>query len=61
MVNLPVQVNGKKRAEILVAKDADESDRARRGAGARRRATRAGGQGGEEFILVPNRIVNIVA
>ena len=61
MVNLPVQVNGKKRAEILVAKDADEAT-ARAEALAQEGVQRAlEGRAVKKFILVPNRIVNIVA
>ena len=61
MVNLPVQVNGKKRAEILVAKDADEAT-ARAEALAQDGVQRAlEGRAVKKFILVPNRIVNIVA
>jgi leucyl-tRNA synthetase len=60
MVNLPVQVNGKKRAEILVAKDADEAT-ARAEALAQEGVQRAlEGRAVKKFILVPNRIVNIV-
>ncbi|HEY8136823.1 MAG TPA: class I tRNA ligase family protein, partial [Methylocystis sp.] len=61
MVNLPVQVNGKKRAEILIAKDADEAT-ARAEALAQEGVQRAlEGRAVKKFILVPNRIVNIVA
>ena len=61
MVSLPVQVNGKKRAEILVAKDADEAT-ARAEALAQEGVQRAlEGRAVKKFILVPNRIVNIVA
>jgi leucyl-tRNA synthetase len=60
MVNLPVQVNGKKRAEILVAKDVDEAT-ARAEALAQDGVQRAlEGRAVKKFILVPNRIVNIV-
>ena len=60
MVNLPVQVNGKKRAEILVAKDVDEAT-ARAEALAQEGVQRAlEGRAVKKFILVPGRIVNIV-
>jgi len=60
LVSLPVQVNGKKRAEILVARDAKE-EAVRAEALAQEGVIRAlEGRPVKKFILVPNRIVNVV-
>ena len=60
MISLPVQVNGKKRAEILVAHDADE-ETIRKEALAQDGVQRAmEGKPLRKFILVPKRIVNVV-
>jgi leucyl-tRNA synthetase len=60
MICLPVQVNGKKRAEILVAHDADE-ETIRKEALAQDGVLRAmEGKPLKKFILVPKRIVNVV-
>ena len=60
MISLPVQVNGKKRAEILVAHDADEAT-IREEALAQEAVLRAmEGKPLKKFILVPKRIVNVV-
>ncbi|MBL1258105.1 leucine--tRNA ligase [Methylocystis sp. Sn-Cys] len=60
MISLPVQVNGKKRAEILVAHDADE-ETIRQEALAQEGVIRAiEGKPLKKFILVPKRIVNVV-
>ncbi|KAF2992596.1 leucine--tRNA ligase [Methylocystis sp. MJC1] len=60
MISLPVQVNGKKRAEILVAHDADEES-IRKEALAQEGVIRAiEGKPLKKFILVPKRIVNVV-
>jgi leucyl-tRNA synthetase len=60
MISLPVQVNGKKRAEILVAHDADE-ETIRKEALAQDGVIRAlEGKPLKKFILVPKRIVNVV-
>jgi leucyl-tRNA synthetase len=57
---LPVQVNGKKRAEIVVAHDAPESV-IREEALKQEAVTRAmDGKPLKKFILVPKRIVNVV-
>jgi len=57
---LPVQVNGKKRAEIFVAPDADEAA-VRAEALAQEAVVRAlEGKPVKKFILVPKRIVNVV-
>jgi leucyl-tRNA synthetase len=60
MISLPVQVNGKKRAEILVAHDADE-ETIRKEALSQDGVIRAmEGKALKKFILVPKRIVNVV-
>ncbi len=60
MISLPVQVNGRKRAEILVAHDADE-ETIRKEALAQDGVLRAmEGKPLKKFILVPKRIVNVV-
>jgi leucyl-tRNA synthetase len=57
---LPVQVNGKKRAEIEVPHDADE-DTIRKESLAHDAVVRAmDGKPVKKFILVPKRIVNVV-
>ncbi|RTL85357.1 MAG: leucine--tRNA ligase [Hyphomicrobiales bacterium] len=59
-MTLPVQVNGKKRAEIIVAHDADE-ETIRKEALAQDGVIRAmEGKPLRKFILVPKRIVNVV-
>jgi leucyl-tRNA synthetase len=59
-ITLPVQVNGKKRAEIVVAHDADE-ETIRKEALAQDGVIRAmEGKPLRKFILVPKRIVNVV-
>jgi len=60
MISLPVQVNGKRRAEILVARDAGE-EAVRAEALAQEAVQRAlEGRSVKKFILVPGRIVNVV-
>ena len=60
MISLPVQVNGKKRAEILVPHDADE-ETIRKESLAQDAVLRAmEGRPLKKFILVPKRIVNVV-
>jgi len=60
LISLPVQVNGKKRAEILVAHDADEAT-VRKAALEQDGVIRAmEGKPLKKFILVPKRIVNVV-
>ncbi len=59
-ITLPVQVNGKKRAEIVVAHDADE-ETIRKEALAQDGVVRAlEGKPVKKFIYVPKRIVNVV-
>jgi leucyl-tRNA synthetase len=60
-ITLPVQVNGKKRADITVARDADQAsiEAAVLSLDAVRRATE--GRAVRKVIVVPQRIVNVVA
>ena len=60
-VTLPVQVNGKKRADVTVARDAGKSDieAAVLKLEAVRRAL--AGKAPKKVIVVPQRIVNVVA
>ncbi|MFL5199855.1 MAG: leucine--tRNA ligase, partial [Microvirga sp.] len=60
-ITLPVQVNGKKRADVTVARDADQSaiEAAVLSLDAVRRATE--GRPVRKIIVVPQRIVNVVA
>jgi leucyl-tRNA synthetase len=57
---LPVQINGKKRAELTISRDADQS--AVREAVLALEAVRSAlnGQAPKKIIVVPQRIVNIV-
>ena len=59
-VTLPVQVNGKKRAEVTVARDASNGDieAAVLGQEAVKRAL--DGKKPKKVIIVPHRIVNVV-
>jgi leucyl-tRNA synthetase len=60
-ITLPVQVNGKKRADVTVARDADQAaiEAAVLSLDAVRRATE--GRPVRKIIVVPLRIVNVVA
>jgi leucyl-tRNA synthetase len=60
MISLPVQVNGKKRAEILVAHDADEETIRKEALGQDGVVRAMEGKPLRKFILVPKRIVNVV-
>jgi leucyl-tRNA synthetase len=60
MILLPVQVNGKKRAEILVAHDADEETIRKEALGQDGVLRAMEGKPLRKFILVPKRIVNVV-
>lgn len=60
MISLPVQVNGKKRAEILVAHDADEETIRKEALGQDGVIRAMEGKPLRKFILVPKRIVNVV-
>ena len=60
VVTLPVQINGKRRAEILVERDADE-DSVKEAALALESVQRAlGGKKVKRIIVVPQRIINVV-
>jgi leucyl-tRNA synthetase len=60
-ITLPVQVNGKKRADVTVARDADQAaiEAAVMSLDAIRRAME--GRPVRKIIIVPQRIVNVVA
>ena len=60
-ITLPVQVNGKKRADVTVPRDADKADIAAAALAleALRRALE--GKAPKKVIVVPKRIVNVVA
>ncbi|HRO04844.1 MAG TPA: class I tRNA ligase family protein, partial [Terricaulis sp.] len=60
-VTLPIQVNGKKRGEIEAAKDAPEADVRAAALANPAVALFLEGQTVRKVIVVPNRIVNIVA
>ena len=60
MLSLPVQVNGKKRAEILVPHDADEETIRKEALGQDGVIRALEGKPVKKFILVPKRIVNVV-
>jgi leucyl-tRNA synthetase len=55
-----VQVNGKKRAEILVPHDADEETIRKESLGHDAVVRAMEGKPLKKFILVPKRIVNVV-
>ena len=60
-VTIAVQVNGKRRDEVVVAVNADE-ETIRKAALAREGVVRAlDGKAPKKVIVVPNRIVNVVA
>ena len=61
MVCLPVQVNGKKRADVRISREAkaDEIEAATLALDAVQRALE--GRPVKKFIVVPQRIVNVVA
>jgi leucyl-tRNA synthetase len=61
MLSLPVQVNGKKRADLLIARDADQAaiEAATLALDPVRRAL--DGKAPRKIIVVPQRIVNVVA
>jgi len=59
-VTLPVQVNGKKRGEITVAKDADKALVEKEALSLDAVARMLDGSSPKKVIVVPNRIVNVV-
>ncbi len=60
-VTLPVQVNGKKRAELTIARDADEAAVREATLALEAVAAALGGNPPKKVIVVPGRIVNVVA
>jgi leucyl-tRNA synthetase len=61
VVTLPVQVNGKKRAEIEVAADADAATVEAAALADEGVARALAGKAPRKVIVVPGRIVNVVA
>ncbi len=61
MIGLPVQVNGKKRADLVIERDADNAaiEKAALALEPVRRAL--DGKAVKKVIIVPQRIVNVVA
>ena len=59
-VTLPVQVNGKRRAEIQVAKDADKADVEAMAIAEEAVQKALDGNTPKKVIVVPGRIVNVV-
>ena len=60
-VTLPIQVNGKRRAEIAVAKDADQADVEAMALADPAVVKALDGKAPKKVIVVPGRIVNVVA
>ncbi|WP_223477609.1 leucine--tRNA ligase [Oricola indica] len=60
-ITLPVQINGKRRGEISVGKDADKESIEKLALEADFVIHHLGGAAPKKIIVVPNRIVNIVA
>lgn len=59
-VTLPVQINGKKRAELTINRDADQTAVSEAVLALDAVSTALGGQTPKKIIVVPGRIVNIV-
>ena len=60
-ITLPVQVNGKKRADVTVARDADQAAIEAAVLSLEPVRARYGRQPARKIIVVPQRIVNVVA
>ena len=60
-ITLPIQVNGKRRAEIEVARDANKDDIEQQALKLPELASFLDGVEVKKIIVVPGRIVNIVA
>jgi leucyl-tRNA synthetase len=59
-VTVPVQVNGKRRAEIMIAKDLDKSEVEKLALNEEAIIRALGGAAPKKVIVVPGRIVNVV-
>jgi leucyl-tRNA synthetase len=59
-VILPVQINGKKRAELTISRDADQSAVSESALALDEVKRVLNGQAPKKVIVVPQRIVNIV-
>ncbi len=60
MVTLPIQINGKRRAEITVPKDADAAEVEKRALADEAVRKALAGAAPKKLIVVPGRIVNVV-
>ena len=60
-VTLPIQVNGKRRAEISVPRDTDEKEVERLALENERVVASLAGAAPKKVVVVPGRIVNVVA
>ena len=60
-VSIAVQINGKRRAEITIAKDAEKSEAEAMALGLENITRNLEGLSVRKVIVIPNRIVNIVA
>ncbi len=60
MIELPVQVNGKVRGRIQLARDASEADARAAALAADGIAARLAGQAVRKFVYVPGQVVNLV-
>ena len=59
-ITLPVQINGKKRADLTIARDADQSAVEEAVLALEAVQAALGGQRPKKIIVVPQRIVNVV-
>jgi leucyl-tRNA synthetase len=60
VIELPVQVNGKVRARVQLARDASEADARAAALAADGIAARLAGQTVRKFVYVPGQVVNLV-
>jgi leucyl-tRNA synthetase len=61
LIELPVQVNGKVRGRVQLARDASEADARAAALAADRIAARLAGLAVRKFVYVPGQVVNLVA
>jgi Leucyl-tRNA synthetase len=61
VITMPIQINGKKRGELVVAKDASKEDVESLALAHEAVVRQLDGQAPKKIIVVPERIVNIVA
>ncbi len=60
MIELPVQVNGKVRGRVQLARDASEADARAAALAADGIEARLAGQAVRKFVYVPGQVVNLV-